>query len=49
MRRLIVCLAVVGFLWCVQTAHAQDEARALVEKGIKAVGGAEALAKAKIM
>ncbi len=49
MRRLIVCLAVVGSLWCAQASRAQDEARALVERGIKAQGGPEALAKVKVM
>lgn len=49
MRRLIVFLAVVGYLWSAQASQAQEEARALVERGITALGGPEALAKTKVM
>ena len=49
MRRIAIHLAVVGCLWTAAAAWAQDAARAVVEKGIKAVGGPAALAKAKKM
>jgi hypothetical protein len=49
MRCMIVILTVLASLFSAAPALAEDAARAIVERGIKAQGGPEALAKAKMV
>jgi hypothetical protein len=45
MRRLIVPIGIIAVFGCSGAATAQEEARALVERAVKAHGGAEALGR----
>ena len=48
MRTLIVSTGMIAlWLWGAATAQAQDEARGLIERAVKAHGGAESLARVK--
>lgn len=49
MRRISVCIAVLGCLCWAHAGCADNAARSLVEKAIEAQGGKKALARAKIM